>query len=223
MSAPDIIFFGGTFDPPHEGHSGCIHLALERFPAAKILIVPAMLPASTFGAGKEPKTNYETRVKLCSLAFTDLSPRVEISRIEEQLPVPNYSVITIKALEGQYPGKTLGLLVGMDQFENFGAWQRAYEILSKVNLIVVGRNAQESTQLDEARFLRSLERLKTDSPDAGKTFKQVFFLQGQICPASSTAIRMQIKSMNKAQPTWLSPKIETYINEHRLYLTEEHT
>ena len=221
MSAPDIIFFGGTFDPPHEGHSGSVRLALERFPEATILVIPAMLPASTFDTGKEPKTNYETRVTLCKLAFSDLSPRVEISRIEGQLPVPNYSVMTIKALEDKYPGKSLGLLIGMDQFENFGAWQRAYEILSKVSLIVVGRNAQESSELDEARFLQAQEKLKLSSPDAGASFKKVFFLQGQICPASSTSLRLQIKSGQKANPKWLSPKVDAFIKEHCLYLTEE--
>ncbi len=222
MSAPDLIFFGGTFDPPHEGHSGCVGLVLERFPDATVLVIPAKLPASTFDAGKEPKTNYETRVALCSLAFSGLSKRVEISRIEEQLPVPNYSVMTVKALEDKYPGKSLGLLLGMDQFENFGAWQRAYEILSKVSLIVVGRNAQDSSELDEARFFQALEALKLSSADSGASFKKVFFLQGQICPASSTAIRLQIKGGNKAQKAWLSPKVETYIKVHNLYLTEEH-
>jgi nicotinate-nucleotide adenylyltransferase len=219
MSAPKIIFFGGTFDPPHDGHSECVRLALERFPEATILIVPAMLPASTLDAGKEPKTDYETRVMLCKLAFSDLSARVEISRIEEQLPVPNYSVSTIKALEEKHPGKSLGILIGMDQFEHFGAWKKAYEILSKANLLVVGRNADESNELEEARFVQAQKKLKLGSPDSGAAFKKVFFLKGQNCPASSTAIRLQIKSGLKVTSKWLSPKVETFIKEHRLYLT----
>ena len=221
MSAPDIIFFGGTFDPPHEGHSGCVRLAVERFPEATVLIVPAKLPASTFDAGKTPETSYETRVALCMLAFSDLSTRVEISRIEEQLPVPNYSVMTVKALEGKYPGRTIGLLLGMDQFENFGAWRRPYEILSKVSLVVVGRNTQESSELDEARFIQALKKLRLSSSDSGASFKEAFFLQGRIRPASSSAIRLQIKDGNQAPKTWLSPKVETFIKDRNLYLTKE--
>lgn len=221
MSAPDIIFFGGTFDPPHDGHTGCVRMALDRFPEATVLIGPAMLPASTHEAGKEPETDYETRVTLCNLEFSGLSTRVEISRIEEQLPVPNYSVMTIRALEEKYPGKSLGILIGMDQFENFGAWRDAYEILGEVSLIVVGRNEQESDKLDEARFIKAQEKLKLGSPDVGASFKKVFFLKGQISPASSTAIRQKIKTGQKVSSKWLSPKVETFIKEHRLYLTKE--
>jgi len=111
MSAPDIIFFGGTFDPPHEGHRGCVRLALERFTDATILIVPALSPASTFKLAKEPSTKYETRVTLCTLAFSDLSQQIEISRIEERLPTPNYSIRTIQALEESYPGKNIGVIL----------------------------------------------------------------------------------------------------------------
>jgi nicotinate-nucleotide adenylyltransferase len=221
MSAPDIIFFGGTFDPPHDGHNGCVRLALERFPEATVLIVPAMIPASTFDAGKEPKSDYETRVTLCKLAFSEISARVEISRIEENLPVPNYSVMTVRALENKFPSKSLGILIGMDQFENFGAWREAYEILSKVSLVVVGRNSRESNELDEARFIKAHEKLKSSSPDFGASFKNLFFLQGQISHASSTEIRMKVKNGQKITSNWLSPKVETFIKENRLYLTEE--
>jgi nicotinate-nucleotide adenylyltransferase len=221
MSAPDIIFFGGTFDPPHDGHNGCVRLALERFPEANVLIVPAMKPASIFDAGKEPKSDYETRVTLCKLAFSEISTRIEISRIEEKLPVPNYSVMTIRALEKKFPSKSLGILIGMDQFENFGAWREAYEILSKVSLVVVGRNTQGSKEQDETSFIKAHEKLKSGSPDLGAAFKNIFFLQGQICPASSTEIRLKIKNGQKLTSNWLSPKVETFIKEHRLYLTEE--
>ena len=47
-SRDDIIFFGGSFNPWHHGHQACVDLCHQRFPQAKIVIVPDHNPWKKF-------------------------------------------------------------------------------------------------------------------------------------------------------------------------------
>ena len=51
---PDIIIYGGAFDPPHQGHIDSIDCLHRRFPHAEILVIPGKIPAGALGAHKIP-------------------------------------------------------------------------------------------------------------------------------------------------------------------------
>lgn len=216
--SPDIIIFGGTFDPPHTGHQNCIRLAQAKFPGVRILIVPAMIPPGAGQPAKVPVLGYEERMKLCRLAFPDAG--VEISDIESTLPVPNYTVHTIGALKRRLPGKNLGLLIGMDQFEHFLRWHTPYMILEQANLLVVGR--EDTSENSRAQFDRHLENLTAAfrKSSGGQPMKQVYFLPGLTSDASSTTLRETLATGKDAPAGWLAPSVETYIKQKNIYSGE---
>lgn len=214
---PDIIFFGGTFDPPHAGHLSGLRIAARAFPSANIIIIPAAVPASAGRAQKQPALPFKERMKLCQIAFSDIGPRVCISDIESKLPAPNYTANTVAALAASHPGKTLGMLIGMDQFAQFTSWKNPLLIASHVHLIVVGRDQDDAAS--QETFRKSLEALKNEFVKNPGTapLKEVYFLPGITSEASSTDLRHVISSGKDVPKGWLEPAVEDYIKKENFY------
>jgi nicotinate-nucleotide adenylyltransferase len=213
--SPDIIIFGGTFDPPHAGHQNCIRLAQTMFPGVRILMVPAMMPPGAGQPAKQPVLTFEERMNLCRLAFPE--PGVEISDIESTLPVPNYTVHTIAALKLRFPGKSPGLLIGMDQFQHFLSWHQPFTIAEQANLLVVGReDTSENSRVQFNRYLDNLTAAYKNS-SGGHSMKQVYFLPGLTSDASSTILRETLATGRDAPAGWLAPSVETYIKQKNIY------
>jgi nicotinate-nucleotide adenylyltransferase len=52
---------------------------------------------------------------------------------------PSYSVDTLEALRGEFPARSLGLIVGMDAFLGLSMWHRWAEILDLAHIVVAHR------------------------------------------------------------------------------------
>ena len=215
--ALDIIFFGGTFDPPHTGHVNGLRIASQAFPAADIIIIPAAVPASAGDEQKHPSLSFAERMKLCQIAFAGVSPRVRISNIESTLPAPNFTANTVAALAASHPGKTLGMLIGMDQFAQFTLWKQPLVIASQVHLVVIGRE-QDRTESEKAfaNHLQTLRDAFAKSPNTAP-LKEVYFLPGLTSEASSTDLRAVISSGKGIPKGWLEPAVEDYIKKENFY------
>ena len=97
MSFPEIILFGGAFDPPHQGHVECVEQVQRRFPDAVVWIVPVDAPPGVAGVTKKLVASFDQRKELCERAFASqmVGGRVMLSPIERRLPKPNLTVQTI--------------------------------------------------------------------------------------------------------------------------------
>ncbi len=154
-SKPDIIFFGGTFDPIHVGHMDAVRISQEAFPDARLVVVPSMAPPALATANKKVMTDFVDRVAMAVIAF-DEWPRVEVSSVEEELPAPNYTYATLQALKTEHPGSHLAWMIGADQLEGFHHWKNPRIILELASLIVLPRpSLSRRIVIDSARELAS--------------------------------------------------------------------
>ena len=182
----NIMIFGGSFDPIHEGHLALIKNAFTSFPSLDSFVL--------FPTGSHPElknylfSNQERliMIKAClgqldtkdveyintlggSSISQDISPHpVIISEQEMDTPKRSYTIDTIEYLEGVYPDTQLHLLIGADQAEKFSTWRKAEEIAQKVILWTFPRenfqydsnfswNIIEAPKLDiSSSFIRSL-------------------------------------------------------------------
>ena len=124
---PDLIIFGGSFDPPHKGHQDCIKYAKQNFPQAKFYVVPSFSPPLTKSSNKELRASFEDRLEMCRRAFGKLSDSV--LDIERELSTPSYTLNMLKRVQKQFSNKNLGFLMGLDQLRNFSFWWQPLEIL----------------------------------------------------------------------------------------------
>ena len=145
-----VLLYGGTFDPPHNGHLNNLRAAAARVQPDKVVVMPAGL--SPF----KQKTSAPgaLRLEMCSCFHAleedaDTIPRLEVSGWEiEQAAAGNrnYTVLTEK-LARENPGAQLYLAIGSDMLLSFDGWHRWQDILRLAHLVVTSRNAGDAPEL----------------------------------------------------------------------------
>lgn len=132
--------FGGSFDPPHVGHSFIITIALSEGMDEVIII-----PAGTHAFGKK-MTDFSTRYRMCKDAFSIFGDKVVVSDIEN---IPGHSGKTwdtLCNLQDQFPDKEFTLYIGEDNFSRWNEWYKSDEIQKRWKIRVIGRG--EDSQFD---------------------------------------------------------------------------
>ena len=142
VQSPDIILYGGGFDPPHQGHLDCVRSAKKLFPDAKVVVLPAFAPVHAGGEPKAMRMAFETRLELCELAFiVDAGiPDVVVADDEALLPKPNFTVNLVEHFQKNNKNARISLLVGLDQWRAFSGWHEPVGILSMCDLIIAKRD-----------------------------------------------------------------------------------
>ncbi len=131
----NVLFFGGSFDPPHVAHVLSVTYALCTGNFQRALVVPVFEHA--FGKRLCP---FQHRLRMCELAFGGL-PAVEVSGVEAELGRPNYTLHTLEHLAGQNPDWQLRLLVGSDVLADTSKWLGFDEVARRAPPVVVSRGA----------------------------------------------------------------------------------
>ena len=92
------LLYGGTFDPPHNGHMNNLRAALALVQPDRALVMPAGTPPHKHASA----TPAELRLQMCA-CFTALSPAVHVSDWEIRRGGRSYTVHTLEWLRGQDP------------------------------------------------------------------------------------------------------------------------
>ena len=147
-----ILLYGGTFDPPHNGHLNNIRAAAARICPDLVVVMPAGL--SPFKQKTAAPAALRLEMCRCFGALVQQSsggiPRLEVSGWEmeqAQQGKRNYSVLTLEMLRNTYPGAELYLAVGSDMLLSFDGWHRWQDILRIAHLVVVSRNIGDDPML----------------------------------------------------------------------------
>jgi nicotinate-nucleotide adenylyltransferase len=218
-----IAVFGGSFNPPHNGHVAAAAAARLTLAAGRLIVVPAAKPPHK--AQEDGSPTPEERLRLTRLAFESLAC-TEVSDLELSRGGLSYTVDTLAALKAQNPADELILLVGTDMLESFETWRDFRRIFALASIAAFPRGAEE------AQVIRTLAaRYKQDYGAA------VFPLELPPLPASSTSIRAALKKRKGnnllpeavyweiikkrfygAQPNldWLREKAYAYLDEKRV-------
>ena len=169
-----LLFYGGTFDPPHSGHLHLLRQTIRRFHFDKIVVMPTALPPH------KQATHYlsdEKRLRVLEMLFGHLRG-VTVNSWELNKGGKSYSIETITHLREQYPGYEIWFLMGSDMFLSFEKWYRADELAKMCTLVVAPRNKEDVSLLEPmAKHLKTTLNAKS------------VILQIPIVERSSTQIR----------------------------------
>ncbi len=130
----NIIIFGGTFDPIHNGH---LRIALDASLKlnADVIFVPSKSPR-----WKTPLTAVEHHVKMLKIAMKNAPAGSQISDYELKSDSPiNYSIDTVRYFRKKYPKAKLYFLIGADQVNRFAEWKNAEELSRLATVTFVAR------------------------------------------------------------------------------------
>lgn len=140
-----IAIFGGSFDPPHEGHVAVVRKALQSLPIDRLYVVPAYVNPFKSGTHAPP----ERRLQWLERIFED-EPRVVVSdyEISKGRPVP--TVETVQHFRQSDP--SVFLIIGSDNLDSLSQWHNFETLDSLVTWVVATRSGHQGSGM-----LRSLE------------------------------------------------------------------
>ena len=195
-----ICFFGGTFNPVHNGHVKLLENAKEYFDFDKIIVIPTNIPPH-----KEAvfSVSDDDRLNMCKLAFDGIA---EVSDYEIAENTISYTINTMHHFKEIYPDDEFYFLMGSDMLFMFEKWKSYKELISLISVVVASREDDE---------LESLEKKKAELETDGA---RIYIIKAEPYVVSSSMVRNMIKSGEKDFSCYLPERVVEYILEKKLYL-----
>ena len=130
-----IGIYGGSFDPIHTGHA-----MLANFVAQCNIVDEVWLMVNRRNPLKKHSTVASDlqRLEMTRLVAKECR-NVEVTDVEMNLPIPSYSIDSLRELQKRYPEHEFTVIIGSDSLENFSSWKNSEEIRKEFGLIVYPR------------------------------------------------------------------------------------
>ena len=114
-----IGVFGGTFNPPHNGHVTMARAAVTHLGLDRLLLVPDNVPPhKPLPSGVTARQRYD----MAALMAAPIGRIAEASDIELRRTGKSYTSDTLRELHEQYPDAELWLLMGSDMLLSLHTW-----------------------------------------------------------------------------------------------------
>ena len=201
-----IAFLGGAFDPPHPGHEMLARRVLDAGLSDLVLWVPSWAPPHKV-AGR--MTDFEHRLAMVRLVAEKI-PGCAVSDIEARRQFdPSYSYKVLGALQEEYPGCTIQLLIGQDSLEQLHTWYNARELAARYEILAFPRKT-----LAECGHKVTLPE-DFWSPELAEKLKNSL-IPGDFVEISSTDLRNTL-AKNQSACHIINEDVLHYIEKHGLY------
>ena len=198
MGRVKLGVLGGTFDPLHYGHLALARTAVEHYRLSRLVIVPAGKP---WQKSEWRISAASERLEMVKLAVAS-QQGFEVSSLEVNRCGPSYTVNTLIALAGLYPGAEFLLVLGADVLANFLHWYRPRRILELAQIVAARRPTFEG-----------MEALDDVATQLGS---RLSWLPMPPIDISSTDIRRRVVA-GRTIKGLVPPAVEEFIRHHSLY------
>lgn len=171
-----IGFFGGSFDPIHQGHVSVALATINKFNLHKVLICPAF-----FAPLRETRPLFSAEHRL-AMAETVCKEHSKLELFDQEVLSGKtcYTYHTLKSVQKNFPKCKIFMMLGDDQFAKFNQWKFNQQILNEFSVIIFNRDHEG-------------DRISTNHMPSPSLIYQ---LHNQLLPYSSSAIRDCIQKGN---------------------------
>jgi nicotinate-nucleotide adenylyltransferase len=129
--------FGGTFDPPHNGHLALCRTVIGSGLVDRLLVVPCLVHAFR----KQP-VSFEHRVAMCEL-MVGTEREISVSEAEAAIEEPGKTLMLVRHLMEENPGVGFRLVVGSDIYHERDRWYEFDKVARLAPPIYVERRGVE--------------------------------------------------------------------------------
>ena len=203
------LLYGGSFDPPHNGHLNNLRAAAACVRPDRVVVMPAGL--SPFK--QHTAAPAALRLEMCG-CFRQLAqgeeavtPQLEVSSWEiaqAEAGRRNYTVLTVEMLAAQDPEGELYLAVGSDMLLSFEGWHRWQDILRIARVVVTSRDIGDAPALHA--------KAKQLDPSGGR----ILFAPVQALPMASSQLRARLAAGEECEAE-LPEEVRSVIRREGLY------
>lgn len=195
-----VGIFSGSFNPVHRGH-----IALAEWFAREGVVDVVWMVRSPLNPLKASEVSLlasdADRLAMLRLAVEG-HERLSVSTVEDDMPRPSYTVLTLHRLREEWPEHEFSLIIGSDNWCRFRRWRCWDDILREFRVVVYPREGYPVT----------------DGPADFGEAKEVVLAEGApTYEISSTDIRRSLLSSPDEAASMLDARVRAYIFEHGLY------
>jgi len=213
-----IAFFGGSFDPVHNGHLSIAQRLTSLFGLDEFVFIPAF--HAPHKPDRRPTSAYD-RFAMLSLATRD-ETRISVSKIELELPEKPYTVETLERLKIDYPNTRIFFVMGADSWMDILTWREWEKVLAMVSHIVVTRPGYEIgfdhvTGEIRERIVDTRNNNGTWDLGPGAGEGRIYITDAVLVDVSATELRKEIKD---GVPGWhgqVPAEVAKYIEKYQIY------
>ncbi|WP_269791195.1 nicotinate-nucleotide adenylyltransferase [Stenotrophomonas sp. Iso1] len=212
-----LMFYGGTFDPVHNGH-----LAIARCAAQELQVPVRLMPAADPPHRALPGADARQRAHMLELAAADEPDLIvdlrELQRAARRPGVPSWTTDTLRDIRAEFGlSRPVALLMGADSLLGLTTWHEWEHLLGLAHIVVAER---PGSVLDGtlppllAAHLRDAwaPSIRALSSAAGRVWR----LHQPLHAESATAVRELIASGGQWR-SLVPAKVADYIQTEGLY------
>ena len=149
---PVAVWYGGTFDPPHQGHQRIVEALVRDDTIDTVIVTPAWLNPFKRSSLASP----QQRLRWVQKIFDD--PKVVIDRDEVEAGRPVFTAETIRRLRRHYDLHYIA--IGSDNLRQITSWHDFDWLNDHVTWLVFARDG-----FDEGyEVLRDVRKISLDVP-----------------------------------------------------------
>ncbi len=177
-----IGLFGGSFNPPHQGHLHISNLAIKKLKLDQVWWIPT---SHNPFKNKAIYESYDKRCKKCSLLI-EKNPKIILKEIDEI-----YTEKLVKNLQNKYKNYHFIWIMGADNLEKFHQWDYFKNLIKLIPFAIFSREKHllKIRKTKSFTIYKSLKKNKNSLP-------QFLIFRTKNLNISSTEIRQNIQNRN---------------------------
>ena len=138
----NVGIFSGSFNPVHIGHLALANWLCEYENLDEIwFLVTPQNPMKD----KAKLLDYKLRFNMVKEAIAGYA-KFKINDIECSLPLPSYTIDTLRTLRQMYPDCLFHLIIGADNWENINQWKDAQALINEFHILIYPRKNHEQKE-----------------------------------------------------------------------------
>lgn len=226
-----IAFYGGSFDPPHDGHLTIARRLTEVFALDEFVFIPAF--HAPHKKDKQPTSAFHRFAMLCLATANEA--KIGVSKIELDQPERPFTFETQTKLKAELTGAEIFFVVGADSWNEINLWREWEKVLTLTNIVVVTRpryeiNFSHVTDEIQKRIVdlrgeksrvenRQSAEIKNARNDSRFTiYDSLIYLTDAVnLDVSATEIRGKIRAGDKIWLEDVPPAVAKYVEKYELY------
>ncbi len=211
-----IAYFGGTFDPVHNGHLSVGRVLTELFELDRFYFLPAF--HAPHKPDRPPTSGYH-RFAMLTLATQD-ERKLAVSTLELEKGEKRYTIDTLPELSSAHPDSRVFFVMGADSWADIRTWREWERVLLLTDHIVVTRPGYDISfdHVTDAvrKRIVDLRNGSTDqiSDDQGR---RIYITDAVRYEASATELRADLSDGELARKEDLPIEVANYIEKYELY------
>jgi len=225
-----IAFYGGSFDPLHNGHLTIARKLIEIFELDEFVFIPAF--HAPHKKNKKPTSAFHRFAMLCSA--TESEDKIKVSTIELDAPEKPFTFETQLKLKNELTDAEIFFVIGADSWAEIDTWREWEKVLTLTNVIVVTRPDYEISFSHVTEKIRnrivdlrkengqpsavSRQPSKNSGQRTANVEQKIYITDAVNLDISATEIRRRIRALEDDWRELVPNAVANYIGKYNLYI-----